>query len=352
MRKTQMALAAVALVASTAAMAEVSLYGTTDVNVVNTTNGTSIGGAGNSAGSILGFKGSEDLGGGLKASFLLETGYSAATGTLANAGTIGNNAGNALFNRQAYLGLGNETVELKVGYQISPFITGALTGVGGLGGNGVFVPALTRLFGNLAGVNGENGSSGATLSGVQSGGFFVPDAVNLTVNGGGATINVMNRVKSVGDGYLAGSLTTSMGGVNLAVAGQQISGASNSITNVVVGGNTNIGDVTVHGAWANSSSVTGSTLGVSGNGYTLGANMPVAGALSAGVQYVKATDTVDGNQTSLSLKYTLSKATYGYLNYSQFENASKGILMANDGGNFTAGQTTKRLIAVGVAHSF
>ena len=352
MRKTQMALAAVALVASTAAMAEVSLYGTTDVNVVNTTNGTSIGGAGNSAGSILGFKGSEDLGGGLRASFLLETGYSAATGTLANAGTIGNNAGNALFNRQAYLGLGNETVELKVGYQISPFITGALTGVGGLGGNGVFVPALTRLFGNLAGVNGENGSSGATLSGVQSGGFFVPDAVNLTVNGGGATINVMNRVKSVGDGYLAGSLTTSMGGVNLAVAGQQISGASNSITNVVVGGNTNIGDVTVHGAWANSSSVTGSTLGVSGNGYTLGANMPVAGALSAGVQYVKATDTVDGNQTSLSLKYTLSKATYGYLNYSQFEKASGGILMANDGGNFAANQTTKRLIAVGVAHSF
>lgn len=334
MRKTQIALAAVALVASSAALAEVSMYGVADVNVVNKTGGTSIGGAGNSAGSILGFKGSEDLGSGLKASFLLEAGYSAATGQYANGG-----AGTGLFNRQAYVGLGNETAELKAGFQISPFITGALTGVGGLGGNGVFVPGLTRLFGNLANVNGKNDGSGDTLSGVSSGGFFIPDAVNLTVNGGGATINVMNRVKDAGVGYWAGSLTTNLGGFNLAVAGQQITGTSAGITNYVVGGNTNLGDITVHGAWARSQSVTGSTYGVAGNGYTLGAHAPVAGALSAGVQYFKAADSTDGSQTSLSLKYTLSKATYGYLNYSQFSAASSGILAANDNGNFNTGFT-------------
>ena len=345
MKKTQMALAAVALVASTAAMAEVSMYGVADVNVVNKTGGTSIGGAGNSAGSILGFKGSDDLGGGLKASFLLEAGYSAATGQYANGG-----AATGLFNRQAYVGLGNETVELKAGFQISPFITAALTGAGGLGGNGVFVPGLTRLFGDLAAVDGVNDGSGGSASGINgvaSGGFFVPDALNLSVNTGGATVNLMNRVQaSTGDAYYAGSLTTSMGGVNLALAGQNRKGTTNA-TNYVLAGNTNVGDVTLSGAWSKNSG------DFTGNGVTVGASTPIAGALSGGIQYFKAADSASGNQTSVSLKYTLSKATYGYLNYSQFSVASKGILAANDNGNFNdADAETKRLIAVGVAHSF
>ena len=339
MKKTQMALAAVALVASTAAMAEVSMYGVADVNVVNKTGGTSIGGAGNSAGSILGFKGSDDLGGGLKASFLLEAGYSAATGQYANGG-----ASTGLFNRQAYVGLGNETVELKAGFQISPFITAALTGAGGLGGNGVFVPGLTRLFGDLAAIDG---TGNAASTGVDAGGFFVPDALNLSINTGGATVNLMNRVQaSTGDAYYAGSLTSSMGGVNLALAGQNRKGTTNA-TNYVLAGNTNVGDVTLSGAWSKNSG------DFTGNGLTVGASTPIAGALSGGIQYFKAADSASGNQTSVSLKYTLSKATYGYLNYSQFSVASSGILAANDNGNFNTGDAaTKRLIAVGVAHSF
>jgi predicted porin len=339
MKKTQMALAAVALVASTAAMAEVSMYGVADVNVVNKTGGTSIGGAGNSAGSILGFKGSDDLGGGLKASFLLEAGYSAATGQYANGG-----ASTGLFNRQAYVGLGNETVELKAGFQISPFITAALTGAGGLGGNGVFVPGLTRLFGDLAAIDG---TGNATSTGVDAGGFFVPDALNLSINTGGATVNLMNRVQaSTGDAYYAGSLTSSMGGVNLALAGQNRKGTTNA-TNYVLAGNTNVGDVTLSGAWSKNSG------DFTGNGLTVGASTPIAGALSGGIQYFKAADSASGNQTSVSLKYTLSKATYGYLNYSQFSVASSGILAANDNGNFNTGDAaTKRLIALGVAHSF
>jgi GBP family porin len=72
MKKTQVALAALALVASTAALADgVKVYGTADVSLVNTTNGTFFAGAGNNAGSIFGFTGSEDLGSGLKAAFTL-----------------------------------------------------------------------------------------------------------------------------------------------------------------------------------------------------------------------------------------------------------------------------------------
>jgi predicted porin len=83
----------------------------------NVRNGTAIGGlSGGESQSRLGFKGSEDLGGGTKAIFLLEQGFNASTGNLANNGLAGNNNLNAnaagdtalqgqLFNRGAYAGL-------------------------------------------------------------------------------------------------------------------------------------------------------------------------------------------------------------------------------------------------------
>ena len=347
MRKTQVALAALALVASTAALADVSIYGTADVNIVNKDAGTSLGGGGNSAGSIFGFKGSEDLGNGLKASFLLEGGFSAATGQYANGG-----AATGPFNRQAYVGLGNETIEVKTGFQISPFITGALTGAAGLGGNGVFVPGLTRMFGNLAPVTGTNDTDPA--AGVATGGFFIPDAINVSINASGITANLMSRVKKAGDGYTAASLTTTVGGINLAGAYQKITVVADSttVTNYFVGGNTNIGDVTVSAGLGRTSGTAHSDY--NGSSYTVGASMPLVGALSGGVQYFKTADTAgSGNQTSLSLKYTMSKQTYAYMNYSHFSVASEGILAANDNGTFNEDDAaTKRLIGVGIVHSF
>lgn len=50
--------------------------------------------------SMLGFKGTEDLGGGLKADFLLESGFSSKSGAT---------NGSALFNRRSYVGLSNPT---------------------------------------------------------------------------------------------------------------------------------------------------------------------------------------------------------------------------------------------------
>ena len=112
-------------------------------------------------------------------------------------------------------------------------------------------------------------------------------------------------------------------------------------------GNANVGDVILQGASAKGSGDT------SGNAYTIGASVPVAGALSAGFQYFKAATAGDGNQNSAFLRYTPSKANDGYLNYSQFTKASSGIYTANHNGNFNTGDAaTKRLIALGVAHSF
>ncbi len=104
-------MAAVLLLAAGAASAQtsVTIYGRVDAGIDYTTNssdnGKTSGGRWSAASnqwgtSMIGFKGNEDLGGGLKAIFDLESGFGAPTGTTNNS---------ALFNRFAYVGLTSST---------------------------------------------------------------------------------------------------------------------------------------------------------------------------------------------------------------------------------------------------
>jgi predicted porin len=102
-------LIALAVLASTGAMAQssVTLYGIVDVNLQSKTAGNITKQAlesGGVSGSRFGFKGTEDLGGGLKANFVLENGFAADTG-----------AATAGFNRQAYVGLSGAFGEIQLG---------------------------------------------------------------------------------------------------------------------------------------------------------------------------------------------------------------------------------------------
>ncbi|QBR03804.1 porin [Paraburkholderia pallida] len=65
-------------------------------------------------GSSFGMRGAEDLGGGMRAVFMLESGISVANGQ------FGNSNGN-LFGRQAWVGLDSSYGSLKAGLQYSPF---------------------------------------------------------------------------------------------------------------------------------------------------------------------------------------------------------------------------------------
>lgn len=106
------------------AQSSVTLYGIADAGLLYTSKTASATGqnAGKqfslidsgSAPSQFGIRGEEDLGGGLKAEFKLESGIS-----LANGG-YGISNGN-LFGRQAWVGLQSNVGELKAGLQISPF---------------------------------------------------------------------------------------------------------------------------------------------------------------------------------------------------------------------------------------
>ena len=130
MRKTQMALAAVALVASTAALADVTASGSVDIGV-GSFNSAGAPGSGKmgvqegavNGGSIFTVSGSDDLGGGMKASFTLQHGFNAATGAISNGGNVG--ADNATFNRQANVALSGGFGTITIGNQLNAYIPGA-----------------------------------------------------------------------------------------------------------------------------------------------------------------------------------------------------------------------------------
>jgi general bacterial porin, GBP family len=100
------------------AQSSVTIYGIVDAGLSKESGGavsqpvkvsSGIGSA-----SRIGFRGTEDLGGGLSALFLLETGVRIDTGEIDAAGTI--------FNRQAYVGIKSATAgQLSLGRQYTPY---------------------------------------------------------------------------------------------------------------------------------------------------------------------------------------------------------------------------------------
>ena len=142
MKKTQLALAAVALIASSAAMsANVSISGNLDVGIGRTSGYNGTGGMFLEQGAYfdnqsLSINVNEDLGSGLKAHGSLGMGFNAngvSDNPGANRGANGVSAnvdalavqGNGLFNRQSYVGLSGEFGDIRLGRQLSPFIAAA-----------------------------------------------------------------------------------------------------------------------------------------------------------------------------------------------------------------------------------
>ncbi|SFV11234.1 porin [Pseudoduganella namucuonensis] len=114
------AIACLGGIAASSAMAQssVAVYGVLDSGVVYTTNSNAAGDAvvkvpslTGSVPSRLGFRGTEDLGGGLQAVFVLENGIGVDTGTAGQGGR--------LFGRQAYVGLKGAYGTLMLGRQIN-----------------------------------------------------------------------------------------------------------------------------------------------------------------------------------------------------------------------------------------
>jgi predicted porin len=127
-------LAGAALSTSASAQSSVTLYGVVDNALTYASNqhGSSnvYMSQGNLQASKFGLLGSEDLGGGTKAIFRLESGFNSLTGAQSSAGYM--------FNRQAYVGLSNDRYgTVTLGRQYTPYFQM----VGGLGPTGVLTGA-------------------------------------------------------------------------------------------------------------------------------------------------------------------------------------------------------------------
>ena len=115
MKKTMMALALSAAAGMAAAQSNVTVYGIFDMALVRESGGTASSTkmtSGVESGSRIGFKGTEDLGGGMSAIFLVENGFQGDTGAMGQGGL--------LFGRQAYVGLQGSAGTVTLGRQYTP----------------------------------------------------------------------------------------------------------------------------------------------------------------------------------------------------------------------------------------
>jgi predicted porin len=344
MKKTQVALAALALVASTAALANgVNVYGNLEGGYVKGNNtSTAFSGAGQWGASVFGMKGSEDLGGGLTASFNLEAGIDTNTGGNNNGGpsaasTLSGTTittSTALFNRAAWVAVGGDAGTLKLGNQLSPFILSYVTSLA-LAGNNYLVPVCV----NANACDGGGANSGAT------GGFFIPNATSYSVSVNGISAQILHATEN-GDStnkLTAGNLSFNVGPLFVTSA---ISKREQTYNNILVGGTIPLGDLKFAANHISHSDKSG-TNADSGTS-TLGVSYALSSATTVGLNYSTTSvknSAVDPTLTNLSLSHALSKRTSAY---AYFNKGTNGSAVSYQGG--TTGATSA--VGVGVAHAF
>jgi predicted porin len=355
MKKSLIALAVLATAGVASAQSSVTLFGIVDATL---SYGRAGAGGGNHKvqltdsgynSSRLGFRGTEDLGGGMSASFWLEAGLNNDNGTgdptnlnnqASGAGTTGAGTQGLTFNRRSTVSLGGGWGELRLGRDYTPqfwnltvFDPFGTNGVGtnqmlnsGLGGPvavrasnsiGYFLPGnLGGFYGQLQHYRGENLSNTATSS-----------------DGTGTALRV---------GYANGP-------VNAALALSSTKYATGDIKTTNIGGQWDFGVAKLMGQYGRDR-VSG---GATGKGGLIGALVPVGpGEIRLAYSTYKTTafGTPKTNKIAVGYVHNLSKRTAVYTTYARVKNnggAAQGLngSIANPNGKSGG-------FDVGIRHSF
>ncbi|KAE8761764.1 MULTISPECIES: porin [Paraburkholderia] len=206
MKKSLLALAALGAFAGVAhAQSSVTLYGIIDegFNINTNANGKHLYNlsSGVLQGSRFGLRGTEDLGGGLKAIFVLENGFDVNTGKLGQGGLM--------FGRQAYVGLSTSqfgTVTLGRQYDSVVDYVGPLEAGDQWGGSIAAHPSDLDNFNNSFRTNNTVKYTSANYGGLTFGGTYS--------FGGQAGNFSQNQIWSLGAGYNNGPLVLGVGYLN------------------------------------------------------------------------------------------------------------------------------------------
>jgi predicted porin len=342
MRNTKIALAVLALVASTAAMAQATVYGNIDASVAKASGtNTSFDGSGNWGTSVVGLKGSEDLEGGLKASFNVEHGLNFGTGATANGGMAASNT----YNRAANVSLAGEFGSVTAGLQISPFITGSLGGYAN--GNASFYVNSLAL-GSVS--NGGSGvaANGGDASSLATGGFFIPNAVSYsTPSIGGISATVLTQLSNgvANNEYTAGNAKYVAGDLGVGAAYQKRGGTTaTEYDSMNVNASYAMGAITLAGGYTKHTVGTAAAVNV----MNVGASYAVASNTNVSLQYAQDNSASKKSIINVGAQYNLSKSTSLYATVSQGKNGA-GVLYAG-GPTYTTGSKTG--YAVGITKGF
>ena len=338
MKKTLIALAAVAATGAAFAQSSVTLFGIVDLNVRNVKQGdvnlTSMGQDG-TASSRLGFRGVEDLGGGMKAGFWLEAGLNPDTGT----------PNGLQFQRRSTVSLMGNFGEVRLGRDYVPTFWN----------HTVYDPFGTNGVGNSTNTFSVLGSGATTLVRTNNSiGYFLP-------NLGGFSGQFMYALKETKAANSAGEyaglrLTYAAGPLSVAVAaakeGSTIETESFERSNIGASYDFGVAKPMVQYA-----------IGKFGEAEVkhllVGVVAPV-GPGSIKASFVRSEfENFNGggaaDQFAIGYEYNLSKRTAVYGNYARIDNKDGSSLGYSTGFGAAAGQITNGKstgIEFGVRHAF
>lgn len=355
MKKHLLALAVASI--GTAAIAQsapssVTLYGIVDAGVIHNSNNAGKSETRMASGylqsSRFGFRGSEDLGGGLRAIFTLESGLNVTTGS--NASTA------VMFNRQAFMGLSSNTLgTFTMGRQYTPIydqlisISGAPTfGVGGGAVDGIAAPGSTvsRFDNTLGGTRVDSSFK-----------YTSPDFSGVKVNAmwqarPDAAAGNTGQLASFGVGYNAGPITSGLGYISRK-CGSTTAGCADRDDDKLwaLGAGYDFGVAKLSGVYTsqkNAKNVKGSD----GDMMNVMVTAPVgAWKLAAGYQRLNDKSVLDQDvrQINLSAVYSLSKRTavYGIYSNQKVDNGGKAGMAVT-----TSSDGKQNIYTVGLRHIF
>jgi predicted porin len=351
------------------AQSNVTIYGIVDAGIVAERGGkdgnvTKVS-SGVANASRIGFRGTEDLGGGLSAIFTLETGYKVDDGQL-------DNTSNTLFNRQAFVGLRSTTAgTLTVGRQYTPWYN-ALVQVGD-----PFAAGLAGSAKNLFPANGINvrnsnavvyqspifsGFSGEVFYGFgeqsdASAGRQLGAALSYTNGPLNARIAYNNRNNDTASTATTAAVNRGIGHNSLLAVNYDF-----QVAKAYFMYNSNKGLNSVN--YANQGTINGVLGGVA---YTttaipasrdsrdglVGVQVPVPGAGKVIASFIYKDDREavnrDAKQWAIGYTHDISKRTTGYVSYAKIDNKNNAAFTV--GGNTEVGSGDSAF-NVGVRHSF
>lgn len=346
--KSCLALAALGLAcAGATAQSNVTIYGSVDLGLMTGNNDTkNLVYDGGISPSIWGFKGTEDLGGGLKASFNLEAHFEADTG-----GQVGGQ-----FRRQANIGLSSASFgTLTLGNMYSPAVLAfAATDPRGLRENfsGLYPWAYN------SGVLSSGGSSNTDV------GVFVKNAVAYSNSFGPVGVSAsysMSEKNAAGIGF--GAVTalglTYSGPVSVSVAYQTADHLNSNEASKMysVGAGYTMGAITAKANYLNATN--NNTAGLETNDvgiFGLGLDWKTSSANTVIAAFYRGKDDKFSNSTTSTLilanEYALSKRTtlYGQLAFANVD-AGAGLRTSVIEGGTQSGKNTS-LLNVGIKHTF